>query len=184
MSAPNPKPTQKYPGYYFTRGEWEQVLAKHDNKCAHCGCDGKLTVDHIEPRCGYYGPEPDVLTNIQPLCKACNMKKGSRKPDGTKWDIRETSWYQEVLKKEEAERQRRRAYAERLAAIEKAKLEEKARRAQERESKMRHTALLVTCMDALGISEREVIFEAVAYLATRKDVREALANAIKPEEEA
>lgn len=69
MSAP-----KKFRGYAFTVEDWLTLCEMHGNRCAHCGEEKPLTVDHIKPRAA---GGTDDIANIQPLCKACNSKKGS-----------------------------------------------------------------------------------------------------------
>lgn len=59
----------------FTEDEWIALCKAHDNKCAACGKATKLHVDHIVPR---IKGGADTIDNIQPLCKSCNAKKGTR----------------------------------------------------------------------------------------------------------
>lgn len=60
----------------FTLSDWRLILAKFDHKCAGCGkSDVRLTMDHIVPLCRGGSNFPD---NLQPLCKPCNCRKGSR----------------------------------------------------------------------------------------------------------
>lgn len=55
-----------------TLKEWNDLKLKHDNKCAVCKEDKKLTKDHIIP---LSEGGSDFITNIQPLCRNCNSKK-------------------------------------------------------------------------------------------------------------
>lgn len=75
--------------FYQTR-EWQelryQALKANDGRCELCGAsksDGaQLHVDHIKPRSKY----PDLqlaLTNLQVLCKDCNLGKSNK--DETDW---------------------------------------------------------------------------------------------------
>jgi hypothetical protein len=55
-----------------------EILAKYDHKCAHCGKDlssGDFHMDHIKP---FTKEGKRVKANFQPLCAACNLKKGNR----------------------------------------------------------------------------------------------------------
>ena len=52
--------------------EWQELKQKHDNKCAHCKEEKKLTKDHIVP---LSKGGTDYISNIQPLCRNCNSKK-------------------------------------------------------------------------------------------------------------
>jgi 5-methylcytosine-specific restriction endonuclease McrA len=59
-----------------TREAWEALLYFHNWSCARCGRnDQPLTEDHVVPltRGG-----DDFITNIQPLCRPCNARKGNR----------------------------------------------------------------------------------------------------------
>lgn len=62
-------------GEVFTAQEWTDLCAEYDNRCCACGSDEPLTVDHVIPviRNG-----PTTIDNIQPLCMACNQRKGRR----------------------------------------------------------------------------------------------------------
>ncbi len=55
-----------------TLGEWNELKAKHNHKCAYCGEEKKLTKDHIIP---LSEGGKDYINNIQPLCRNCNSKK-------------------------------------------------------------------------------------------------------------
>jgi 5-methylcytosine-specific restriction endonuclease McrA len=58
---------------------WRQeILEKHSYKCVHCGEDlsgGEHHMDHIIP---FTKGGKRIKTNFQPLCPACNLKKGNR----------------------------------------------------------------------------------------------------------
>ena len=58
-----------------TEQEWLEVLNRLDGKCAECGTSEDITKDHIIPikRGG-----TDHISNIQPLCRSCNSKKGDK----------------------------------------------------------------------------------------------------------
>jgi len=57
----------------YTPEEWQALCDRHDNRCARCGSDEPLTVDHIIPvsKGGL-----NNIENIQPLCRSCNSSKG------------------------------------------------------------------------------------------------------------
>lgn len=60
----------------FTIPEWLELCAKHGHKCLACGNqDALLEPDHVTPleRGG-----TNTIDNIQPLCGACNRRKGDR----------------------------------------------------------------------------------------------------------
>jgi hypothetical protein len=56
----------------FTADEWLQLCARFAHKCVLCGHRRPLTPDHVIPlRSG----GPNTISNIQPLCHACNIVK-------------------------------------------------------------------------------------------------------------
>jgi 5-methylcytosine-specific restriction endonuclease McrA len=62
-----------------TRVEWAALLATYGNRCLACGVqDVRLTEDHIIP---LMDGGTDWIENIQPLCKPCNTRKGTRTID-------------------------------------------------------------------------------------------------------
>ncbi len=65
----------------FTAAEWIALKMRHGGRCAYCGRDANLTVDHRIPlsRGGR-----NVIANIVPACKSCN----SRKHDRTEYEYR------------------------------------------------------------------------------------------------
>ena len=62
-------------GGAFTSVEWFNLKVAYANSCAFCGEVADLTVDHIVPISR--GGRNDI-SNIQPLCRPCNSKKGNR----------------------------------------------------------------------------------------------------------
>lgn len=58
----------------LTLVEWVMRCAEFGNRCAECG-EPETTIDHIVPmeRGGV-----NSIENIQPLCRACNRRKGRR----------------------------------------------------------------------------------------------------------
>lgn len=58
-----------------TRKEWERLLESTRNCCVRCGDAGQLCGDHVVPisKGGH-----SWISNIQPLCSACNLRKGNR----------------------------------------------------------------------------------------------------------
>lgn len=70
----------------FTKAEWEQTKDKYGNRCLCCGSTESLTADHIVPlKLG----GTNYISNIQPLCKSCNSRKGAKvmdyRPQGQIW---------------------------------------------------------------------------------------------------
>lgn len=59
----------------FTKQEWEHLKELHKQKCALCKKKEKLTIDHIIP---LSKGGSNLISNIQPLCKPCNSRKGNR----------------------------------------------------------------------------------------------------------
>jgi 5-methylcytosine-specific restriction endonuclease McrA len=56
----------------FTLKDWDEIMRMFEYKCAICGCNEKLTIDHIIPLSK--GGEHNKK-NIQPLCHSCNSRK-------------------------------------------------------------------------------------------------------------
>ena len=59
----------------FTKKQWEDKCKEYDYKCANCGKEKKLTVDHIIP---LSKGGTNYISNIQPLCLSCNSAKRDR----------------------------------------------------------------------------------------------------------
>ncbi len=68
-------------GGHFTTREFKELCAFYENKCLCCGrTDVKLSADHVIPT--VLGlPHSDEITNIQPLCLACNKSKATKTTD-------------------------------------------------------------------------------------------------------
>lgn len=60
---------------FFTAQEWLDMCAHYNHRCAMCGEEKPLTIDHIIPRSK---KGPNTINNIQPLCAECNARKGNR----------------------------------------------------------------------------------------------------------
>lgn len=60
---------------YLNKKIRQDVLNKFKHQCTNCGTPKRLEIDHIIPvsRGG-----KDCITNLQVLCKVCNLKKGVR----------------------------------------------------------------------------------------------------------
>jgi len=65
-------------GGSYTQSEWDVLCEVHGHKCARCGEDKPLTVDHVVPIS--LGGTSDI-TNLQPLCQSCNSSKANRIED-------------------------------------------------------------------------------------------------------
>lgn len=62
-------------GGSHTDDEWQELCARYGNRCVCCGRKTALQHDHIIP-VSLGGPSD--IGNIQPLCKRCNDRKGTR----------------------------------------------------------------------------------------------------------
>lgn len=50
------------------------VFSRDGNKCAKCGSESDLSIDHVIPKSKGC---PDCLPNLQTLCRTCNQEKAS-----------------------------------------------------------------------------------------------------------
>lgn len=63
-------------GGKYSTDEWISLCKKFGNKCICCGKSNViLTVDHIIP---LVKGGMNTIDNLQPLCKSCNSKKGTK----------------------------------------------------------------------------------------------------------
>ncbi len=62
-------------GTTLTKAEWLSKISEFQGRCAYCGVDEKLTVDHVVPlsRGGAH-----TRTNIAPACLSCNTSKHTK----------------------------------------------------------------------------------------------------------
>lgn len=65
-------------GGSHTRAEFRALCVQYDNCCLCCGKRASLTADHIVPV--EHGGSSDI-SNIQPLCRPCNSRKGTQTID-------------------------------------------------------------------------------------------------------
>lgn len=65
-------------GGSYTAQEWRELCAKYDHLCLCCGEAKPLTVDHVVPL--VEGGSNDI-SNIQPLCLDCNLRKATKTID-------------------------------------------------------------------------------------------------------
>lgn len=66
---------KKANGGTYTARQWKALCARYDNRCLCCGRKRRLSVDHIVP---IIKGGANSIDNLQPLCKPCNSRKGSR----------------------------------------------------------------------------------------------------------
>ena len=62
----------------FTAKEFESLCRKYNNKCLCCCTKKALTADHIRP---LVAGGSNYISNIQPLCRPCNSRKGTKTID-------------------------------------------------------------------------------------------------------
>lgn len=61
-------------GGSHTAQEWQELLARTNNKCTYCGVQGKMTKDHI---IALVNGGTNDISNITPACLSCNSRKGA-----------------------------------------------------------------------------------------------------------
>jgi len=62
----------------LTKEQWFAVLEAYGYRCAYCGAEDRLTIDHVEPisKGGAH-----TAKNVVPACKPCNDSKSDRSVD-------------------------------------------------------------------------------------------------------
>ena len=65
-------------GGSHTVEEWTNLCKQYGHRCLACGEQKPLTRDHVVP---VFKGGTDNISNIQPLCKACNTAKGVKETD-------------------------------------------------------------------------------------------------------
>jgi len=60
---------------YYTQEQWLKLCELCGNRCVRCDKEGKLSPDHIIPASRKDGST--WITNIQPLCPGCNVRKSN-----------------------------------------------------------------------------------------------------------
>ena len=58
----------------LTLQEWLEILEAHEGRCAYCGVDGKMTIEHMTP---WRRGGTNTRDNVVPACGTCNTRKGS-----------------------------------------------------------------------------------------------------------
>ena len=73
-------------GIGITNQQWNEILKKYNFRCAYCGMQGNMTIDHITPlsKGGEHSSQ-----NVAPACAECNGKKGTK-----------LSWIPKIFRKE------------------------------------------------------------------------------------
>jgi len=83
---------EKLQGPGWTPEQWEALKRRYHHRCVCCRKKGlQLEPDHVEPveKGGAHH-----ISNIQPLCKRCNMRKGARYHNYRPADVRQ--WEREI----------------------------------------------------------------------------------------
>lgn len=62
-------------GGEYTTLEWNNTLNEFFNKCAYCGCDERMTIDHVVP---LSSGGTSFISNIIPSCGKCNSNKHAK----------------------------------------------------------------------------------------------------------
>lgn len=62
----------------FTDEQWFALCERHGNRCLACGSQSPLCADHVIP---LSKGGSSAIENIQPLCRSCNSRKGTRETD-------------------------------------------------------------------------------------------------------
>lgn len=57
----------------FSASEWQALVNAYAGRCAYCGADGPLQVEHRVP---LSAGGVNTIDNILPACAPCNIKKG------------------------------------------------------------------------------------------------------------
>jgi len=82
----------------FSENDWQETKAYFSNKCAYCGAETELVIDHAVPinkaKLGEHR-----IGNLVPSCNDCNARKGNRD-------------YSEYLGEEDEKRQMIESYME------------------------------------------------------------------------
>jgi len=55
-----------------------EVISTHGSACLSCGDETDITMDHVKPIAIGGG---NTVDNLQPLCRSCNSKKGTKEKD-------------------------------------------------------------------------------------------------------
>jgi len=89
---------------YIPKQIKDEVRKRDRERCVDCGATDYLEFDHITP---YSKGAPNVVDNIQLLCRRCNLKKGSKTPrcmSCKSWIINNASYCQSCGNKQQQKR--------------------------------------------------------------------------------
>jgi hypothetical protein len=79
LDQPRRRSRSTKPTKHHTAAEWRALVAQHNYRCLCCKQPGTpanpITKDHVIPR---IKNGADTIDNIQPLCKRCNSRKGTK----------------------------------------------------------------------------------------------------------
>jgi 5-methylcytosine-specific restriction endonuclease McrA len=65
-----------------TKDDLKDIFLMFDNRCAYCGAEGPLALEHVVPVSRIDVENPGTVRgNLMPLCRACNSSKGVRTID-------------------------------------------------------------------------------------------------------
>lgn len=65
-----------------TKENLKEIFLMFDNRCAYCGSEGPLTIEHVIPVSREDIDNPGTVRgNLMPLCKSCNCSKKDRTMD-------------------------------------------------------------------------------------------------------
>lgn len=69
------KPRRDAQSFISKKKVREYIFKKHGKKCLCCGSINNISLDHVRP---IYLKGTNTLDNLQPLCRSCNSKKGTK----------------------------------------------------------------------------------------------------------
>lgn len=67
------------PGEGVTAAQWKELVAQYNGRCAYCGVEAKMTIDH---RISLFRGGRHELANLLPACKPCNSRKRTMSEEG------------------------------------------------------------------------------------------------------
>lgn len=79
LRGPRPERPPLYTKKSIGSGLRRRVFERDEYRCVECGSWIELTVDHVIPESK---GGPTTFENLQTMCRTCNLKKGTKMPDG------------------------------------------------------------------------------------------------------